>query len=607
MIYRLKYKLFNNKKNMNIDEAIDYGVIEYALENRGVKNVNKYIRLKGSDCVCDFSNLNNIEEAVALFNKHIDNKNNVAVLVDPDVDGYTSAAMIYMTIKNIDKDYPIEYLMHSMSKAHGLTEDIDVPQDTKLLIIPDASTNDTEMCKYLKETYGMDIIILDHHQRDESIEENIYACIVNNQLSDSYWNKDFCGAGIVYKFLQALDDENWTDYSDDYLDLVALANISDNMDIRSLETKYYINLGLNSIHNKCFLGFIRAQDFRLKGHVNIHNIQWYITPLINGMIRVGSFAEKELLFKAFIEEDQEFEYKKRATKNNPSQIIIESIYDRVPRLCSNAKGRQDRQKNNGIEEICKIIDSSPFDDKIIMLDATEVLDKSLSGLVAMKIADIYNKPCILLKRFKKNDDPENEVYGGSARNINYSPIENLRNIVISSDEFTYATGHDNAFGVELEIDKFDEALNKLNNILKDVEYDSTYRVDFIIDIDDINVGLVRDLSVFPDYVGTKIDELLIAIENISLNKNDFKIIGRKEDTIKFIINDVEFIEYSCDENSELYNFLNEAWDDNDYVTFTVVGKPCISEYNGILTPQIAIKDVNIIETSIGENDEEIIW
>ena len=592
---------------MDIHEAIDYGVIKYALENRGVKNVDEYIRLKEADCVCDFSNLNNIKEAVDLFNRHIDNKNPVAVLVDPDVDGYTSAAMVYMTVKKIDEDYPITYLMHSMSKAHGLTEDISIPPDTKFLIIPDASTNDTEMCKHLKEDREIDILILDHHQRDESIPENKYACIVNNQLSDDYWNKDFCGAGIVYKFLQALDDENWTDYADDYMDLVALANISDIMDIRSLETKYYINLGLKCIHNKCFKGFIKAQDFRMNGHINIHNIQWYITPLINGMIRVGSFDDKELLFKAFIEEDQEFEYKKRATKNNPVQVIMESIYDRVPRLCSNAKGRQDRQKKKGIEEICKIINENPVNDKIIMVDATEVLDKSLSGLVAMKIADIYNKPCVLLKKYKKSDEPNHEVLGGSARNINYSPIESLRDIIISSDEFIFASGHDNAFGVEIEIDKLDGAINKLNDMLKDVEYDSTYRVDFIIDSNDINIGLVQDLSVFPDYLGSKIDELLIAVEDISLSKNDFTIVGRKEDTIKFTVNDVEFIEYFCDENSELYNFLNEAWDDDDYVTFTVVGEPCINEFNGVLTPQITVKDVNITETSLGTGDDEIIW
>ena len=50
------------------------------------------------------------------------------------------------------------------------------------------------------------------------------------------------------------------------------------------------------------------------------------------MIRIGSSDEKELLFRAFIEKDEFFEYKKRATKDKPAETIQESIYDRVVRL-----------------------------------------------------------------------------------------------------------------------------------------------------------------------------------------------------------------------------------------------------------------------------------
>ena len=598
----MKYKLFNDK-NKCLGSGIE--LIKYALRNRGVNDVDKYVKLKEEDCVCHYSNLNNIKEAVEMFNRHIENKSPTIIIVDPDVDGYTSAAIVYQTIKTIDVDYPVSYIIHSLAKAHGLTEDIVIPEDTKFLIIPDAGTNDTVRCKELKEK-GIDILILDHHQRDESIEENKYACIVNNQLSEDYWNKDFCGAGIVYKFLQALDDENWTEYADNYLDLVALANISDNMDIRSLETKYYINLGLKNIKNECFKGFIKAQEFRIKNHVNIHNIQWYITPLINGLIRVDTLENKQLLFKAFIEEYDEFEYKKRATKNKPSETIIETIYEKIPRLCSNAKGRQDRKKEKGIKEICKVVDDSLFDDKVIIRDVTDIIDRSLCGLAAIKIADIYNRPCILLKRFF-NKDLNREVYGGSARNVNYSPIENLRELINDSNEFNFATGHDNAFGVEIEIDKLDEAINKLNDMLKSVEYDSTYKVDFIFDYSDVGIDTVNSLSEFSDYVGTKVDELFIAVKNISLSKNDFIILGKNDDTIKFQINGVDYIMFGCKSGNPLYDFLEYAWGDDDEIEFEIVGRPSISEYQGLLTPQIEIKDINVIQSSETNNlweDEE---
>ena len=109
------------------------------------------------------------------------------------------------------------------------------------------------------------------------------------------------------------------------------------MDMRSFETRYFTDLGLLNINNKCLQALIDAQNYSMNGKVNIHNVQWYITPILNGMIRIGSQEEKELLFRAFIEQDEFFEYKKRATKDKPAEIIQESIYDRVARLCKNAK------------------------------------------------------------------------------------------------------------------------------------------------------------------------------------------------------------------------------------------------------------------------------
>ena len=162
--------------------------------------------------------------------------------------------------------------------------------------------------------------------------------------------------------------------------------------------------------------------------------------------------------------------------------------------------------------------------------------------------------------------------------------------------------------MELEIGKIDEATNKLNSMLKDVKYDSTYRVDFIVDCDDINIGLINELSVFPDYTGTKIDELLIAVENIELNRDEFYIYGKKADTVKFQINDVDFLIYNCKNDNPLYKFLNDAWGENDYVEFTIVGEPCVSDYMGTRTPQINIKDLNVIKTSIDTDEyDDDIW
>ena len=588
----LQYRLYENANNDTSN------ILKEVLKNRGIDDYYTYLDLDES-VVIPYQKLDNIENAVDLFMNHFNNKNKIGVLVDEDPDGFCSASMMYLYIKRMDENYPVEYILHKRAKAHGLSDDVIIPNDIKLLIIPDAGTNDCKECKELSEQ-GVDILILDHHEKEE---DNPYALIINNQMSDSYPNKCLCGAGVVYRFLQALDDENWNEFADDYLDLCALANISDVMDMRSFETRYLTDLGLLNINNKCFKALIDAQNYSMNGKVNIHNIQWYITPILNGMIRIGSQEEKELLFRAFIEQDEFFEYKKRATKDKPAETIQESIYDRAARLCKNAKSRQDKQKEKSVEQIAEIAQSIPFDDKVVMIDTSDILDTGLTGVVAIKIAEMFNKPCILLNKFL--DKKTGKItYGGSARNVNHSPIESFKDIVNSTNVFNFGKGHANAFGVNLDLDKKDEAINVMNNILRDVEYDSTYRVDFILDIEDVGVKLITELARFEDIVCQGIEEPMLAVENISLTKDCFEIFGKNEDTISFTIDEIKYIQFKCKEGNPLYDWIQNAWDENDSVTFNIVGKPSINEYNGVRTPQIIIEDVVVIDTNSNSEDED---
>ena len=588
----MQYRLYENANNDTSN------ILKEVFKNRGIDDYYTYLDLDES-VVIPYQKLDNIENAVDLFMNHFNNKNKIGVIVDEDPDGFCSASMMYLYIKRMDENYPVEYILHKRAKAHGLSDDVIIPNDVKLLIIPDAGTNDCKECKELSEQ-GVDILILDHHEKEE---DNPYALIVNNQMSNSYPNKCLCGAGVVYRFLQALDEENWNEFSDDYLDLCALANISDVMDMRSFETRYLTDLGLLNINNKCFKALIDAQNYSMNGKVNIHNIQWYITPILNGMIRIGSQEEKELLFRAFIEQDEFFEYKKRATKDKPAETIQESIYDRVARLCKNAKSRQDKQKEKSVEQIAEIAQSISFDDKVVMIDTSDILDTGLTGVVAIKIAEMFNKPCILLNKFL--DKKTGKItYGGSARNVNHSPIESFKDIVNSTNVFNFGKGHANAFGVNLDLDKKDEAINVMNNILRDVEYDSTYRVDFILDIEDVSIKLITELARFEDIVCQGIEEPMLAVENISLTKDCFEIFGKNEDTISFTIDEIKYIQFKCKEGNPLYDWIQNAWDENDSVTFNIVGKPSINEYNGVRTPQIIIEDVVVIDTNSDSEDED---
>ena len=574
----MNYRLIKNSLN-DIDNPK-----QTILLNRGIENWKQYLNLN-EDCIHDFNLLKNIDKAVSCFVKHIENKSRIHIIVDSDVDGYTSASMVYRYIKQLGENINVTYSLHT-KKQHGISEDIEIPKDCELLIIPDAGSNDIEQCKELVEK-GIDVIILDHHICDK---ENDFAIVVNNQMCD-YPNKNFCGAGIVYKFLKAVDEELWEDYADKMLDIVALGNISDVMDMRECETRYYVDLGLSKIRSKLFKALIEKQSYSMNGVVNITSVQFYVTPILNSMIRVGSAEDKDLLFRAFIETDEVFKYKKRGETEESD----EDIYTRAARLCYNAKNRQGKEVQKGVDAIDELIQEKEiYKDKVMFINVSDILGETLTGLVAIKIAEKYNRPCLLLRRQKVREDGS-LYYGGSCRNFDNSPIESLKDFLDSTGTFEFVQGHDNAAGISIPRENVTKSIELCNERLADVDFQKYFNVDFDMECDDLSVAFIKAIDEMKDIFGQGIKEPLVHIKNIPIWSENFFVMGKNSNSWK-VINDegyafVKFnVDVDKDEVLQIYNSNLDREEEYSLGSIDVVGTVSINNYNNILTPQIIIKD-----------------
>ena len=566
----MKYKLIGDNNTNNI--------VEQVLINRGVQYYDEYLHLTDS-CCDDYKDLDNIDEAVECFKNHFEMGDDIAVLVDCDPDGYTSAAIIYSYIKKQNPNYPVSYIVHKSNKAHGLTKmddgDVDIPKGTKLLVIPDAGTNDSLQCNKLIDS-GIDVLIIDHHEQEEVGKDN-KAIVVNNQISDNYKNKALSGAGVTHEFIKALDDTNWTTYADDYLDLVALAQVSDVMDLRSFPTRYYVNQGFRQIKNKMLEALISAQDFSMKGKINPTTVAWNITPILNSLIRIGSYEERELLFRAFIEDYEEFDYKKRT-----GEIVKENIYDRAVRLCKNAKSRQDKMRDKLYAALETEVD---YNDKVVVIVANDS-DPGIIGLSSMKLADSIKRPVVVLR------DIGNGMLGGSLRNYCDSPIEDLKELLNSTGLFK-SMGHANAAGAEIAKKDLQAAKDMLNEQLKDIVYDSSYSCDFILDYNDLDIGFVKDIDSYDWVWCTGIKEPVVAVINICVSRKDIYLQGKNHDSIAFEHEGVKYVMFKMQEDNELLKFASGWGDDEDIITFDAVVTCSVNSYEGVLQPQCIIKDFNI--------------
>ena len=570
----MKYIL--NKKSNN-----DYKDVENLQKNilkmYGIDNYKLYLN-PTKECENNYKLLVNIDKAVKCLLEHINNGDLIYSPTDSDVDGYCSNTILIKYLQETFENINIKWELHS-GKQHGLTNELNIPEETKLIIITDGGSNDYEQHKYWKEK-GVDIIVLDHH---ETKIESDDAIIVNNQLYN-YPNKSLCGAGVVYKFLQALDEELWQSKAEKYLDLVALAEIGDSMDLKNLETRYYVYTGLNNIENKQFLAFLDKQEYSTKGIININNISFYITPLINAMVRVGKQDEKELMMNGFLENYCELDYKPRGNK----PIIKEDIYTRVARLSSNAKSRQNKLRDKALEELEEIVyNKNKLEDKVMVINCNNKYNLNLTGVIAIKLADKFNRPCILLNKSKDGR------YRGSGRNTERNEVKDLKKIVNSTGVME-GIGHPQAHGVNV-LGNVPDAINKLNEILKDIDFSTdTYEVLFNIPFEYLDDNFVSEIYLLKNIWGKGLDEPLVAITDLEIKSDEITVIGKKANTLKLCVDDVEFIKFNVDENDKLIKETSD-WEDDSKKMFTldVVGECSINNFNGESKIQIKIKDYNI--------------
>lgn len=328
--------------------------------------------------------LDYIEQAADMF-EHMTttpNTDTIAVVVDSDVDGFTSAAIFIQYLRKWNTEVNIVPILHK-GKGHGLSDTIEdvfelmKDNTVKYVVLPDSSSNDYEYHEQLGAE-GIQCLVLDHHIVEPDTHFSDHAIIVNNQLSPNYKNKDLCGAGVTWQFCRYYDSLKGTSYADEYIDLAALGIISDMMSMLSLENRYIVHTGLNNINNYFFRALCEKQSFSMGGKVNPISVAFYITPLINAMIRAGAEDEKQRCFQAFIDGHALVESHKRGAKGTFEEVAIESA-----RECTNARAKQNRILDKAVEELeIKIAKHDLLENKILFvrLEEDDQFPPELNGL-----------------------------------------------------------------------------------------------------------------------------------------------------------------------------------------------------------------------------------
>ncbi|MGL5713494.1 MAG: DHH family phosphoesterase [Paraclostridium sp.] len=496
-------------------------IIDCVLENRELTRDEVNNILEPNIEEYDGMLFRNMQRGIDVLYRAINSNFTIGIVVDPDCDGDCSTGMIQEFI-NKDLNYSNTKLFfhEERVKSHGIDEDIYnqiTNSGATLIIIPDAGSTlqDYEYMQELNEEYGVEFLVLDHHNVEYQDHLDDLVLINYNHPECNYPNPYLSGAGVTYKYIQAYAKQHDVDTQGKYIDLAALSLVSDMMNLRdSLENRVILNNGSlkSNIISPLLKQFIDSK--KLKGDkISIEDYAFSIASLINATIREGSQEDKEMLLKSF--------YGVGFVQSNKrgNYGALEDIQQEIMRRMGNNKAKQDKPVKIATEKILQYIeDNNMLNDKVIMLDVTKLLDDSVTGLVGNKLISALKRPIMLYR------DRGEELVGGSCRGLK---VDSFKDICLQSNLFTFCSGHNNSFGHSIPRENLPKLKEYFNTTLKDLEIEDIITVDAAYQ-SDVPLEDIKDICLIWDLWCNNIKEPQFLIKDILLDPSKIMKIGNAE-------------------------------------------------------------------------------
>jgi single-stranded-DNA-specific exonuclease len=350
-------------------------LIAQLLYNRNIKpeGIEPFLsvdhRLEGNPFL-----LPDISQAVSRIYKAVLAREKIAVYGDFDVDGVTAIVIVVEGLSRLGAEV-IPYIPDRINEGHGLK----IPaleklhaQGISLIVTVDCGVTDIKEVRRAQDM-GVDMIITDHHLPLKSLPGAV--AVVDAKRKDSaYPFADLAGAGVAFKFLQALfhkdSREKWLAR---LLDLVALATVTDLVALVG-ENRYLVKEGLKELNSSSRVGIqetVRSAGLR-PGELDIEDISWALGPRLNAAGRMNNASASYRLLTTQSSEEARFLALELEGKNAERQRMTGEVLSRVK------------------ERLAAKLHLP------LLMDGDESYSVGVIGLVASKLVDEFYKPAIVI-------------------------------------------------------------------------------------------------------------------------------------------------------------------------------------------------------------------
>lgn len=423
-----------------------------------------------------------MENAAARLVKAIENKEQVAIFGDYDVDGACSSAILSKFLNFFQLKTKI-YIPDRIVEGYGpnpTAMEMLAREGASLIVTVDCGANSPEAIKAARNV-GADVVVLDHHQMGE-IHNEANALVNPNRPDDRSGQGHLCAAAIVFitvawtcKLLREKEHIKTVPDVLEYLDLVALATICDVVPLIGVN-RAFVQKGLQvarTLYNPGIAALARVA--RVGEPLNVFHFGFLLGPRINAGGRIGDPAlGARLLTCQSLEEANGIAEKLNQLNQERQAMEAEQLLQ--------AEADIEIMKN-GLEQ-----------PKVIVV-ANANWHPGIVGIVAARLKEKFNCPAfaIALK-------PDGTGVG-SGRSISGINLGEIVREAVDLGLLVKGGGHAMAAGITILESKVSEFLvwleNKISKAVDDLRTDKSITIDGMISAS----GATKDLVDLIDQAG----------------------------------------------------------------------------------------------------------
>ena len=242
--------------------------------------------------------------AVNRLEKALEQKENIMIYGDYDVDGTTAVALMYSFLKSIHPNLAY-YIPDRYSEGYGISfQGIDYAAQNNftLIIALDCGIKAVDKVAYAQEK-EIDFIICDHHRPGANVPKAL-AVLDPKQNDCKYPYKELSGCGVGFKLVQAYCQKNNIAFEKitHYLDLLVVSIAADIVPITG-ENRVLAHYGLKQLSTEPRKGLKALMEVSDKEkNFTISDIVFGLAPRINAAGRIEHGAKAVALL---VQEDIE--------------------------------------------------------------------------------------------------------------------------------------------------------------------------------------------------------------------------------------------------------------------------------------------------------------